>query len=481
VTALRAASLRSSAVIEAARAFPPFNPPLRPRDTAAGFFRFFMPEIYVSAHAKTSCFIRERSRIILLMMNTREAKALEIADKFRIVESSGKWIVPSQNSSKKYAVRVVGKSGDCTCPDFETRREACKHMLAVRYLIQREENADGSTTITETFEIAKRTTYPQQWTAYNTAQVNEKDYFQAMLHGLCSGIQTPIQSGKGQRRLPLADMVFAATFKVYSTVSGRRFMSDLRESKERGYIDSTPHYNSIFGYLENPDLKPILTNLIELSAMPLQSVERDFAADSTGFSTGRFERWYDHKYGRESFQREWVKVHIMCGTKTNVVTAVKVLDKESSDSPQLPDLLETTQQAFDVAEVSADKGYLSYANTRKVADSGATPFIAFKKNSHSGDCRKEGVAKTQAWSQMYHYFMFRREEFLEHYHKRSNVESTFSMMKRKFGDSLRSKTDVAMVNEALCKVLCHNIVVLIHEMFELGIDPVFLDRQVSSV
>ena len=68
---------------------------------------------------------------------------------------------------------------------------------------------------------------------------------------------------------------------------------------------------------------------------------------------------------------------------------------------------------------------------------------------------------------------FKREDFLAHYHKRSNVESTFSMMKRKFGDSLRSKTDVAMVNETLCKVLCHNLVVLIHEMYELGIDPMF--------
>lgn len=47
------------------------------------------------------------------------------------------------------------------------------------------------------------------------------------------------------------------------------------------------------------------------------------------------------------------------------------------------------------------------------------------------------------------------------------------MIKRKFGDSLRSKTDVAMGNEALCKILCHNIVVVIHEMFELGIEPIF--------
>jgi len=74
---------------------------------------------------------------------------------------------------------------------------------------------------------------------------------------------------------------------------------------------------------------------------------------------------------------------------------------------------------------------------------------------------------------MYHDFMFRREEFLEHYHKRSNVEPTFSMIKRKFGDSLRSKTDVAMVNEALCNILCHDTVVVIHEMFELGIESIF--------
>jgi len=74
---------------------------------------------------------------------------------------------------------------------------------------------------------------------------------------------------------------------------------------------------------------------------------------------------------------------------------------------------------------------------------------------------------------MFHYFMYNREEFLQHYHKRSNVESTFSAMKRKFGDGIRSKTDTAMVNETLCKILCHNLVVLIHEMSELGIDPMF--------
>jgi transposase len=84
-----------------------------------------------------------------------------------------------------------------------------------------------------------------------------------------------------------------------------------------------------------------------------------------------------------------------------------------------------------------------------------------------------GHAKTQAWTEMYCHFASNREHFLSRYYLRSNVESCFSMMKRKFGDSLRARTDVAMVNEALAKVLCHNLTCLIHEMYELGIVPMF--------
>lgn len=70
---------------------------------------------------------------------------------------------------------------------------------------------------------------------------------------------------------------------------------------------------------------------------------------------------------------------------------------------------------------------------------------------------------------MFHLFNFNRDEFLAHYHKRSNVEATFSMIKAKFRDHVRSKTDDAMVNEVLCKIVCHNICCLIQETHELGI------------
>jgi len=47
------------------------------------------------------------------------------------------------------------------------------------------------------------------------------------------------------------------------------------------------------------------------------------------------------------------------------------------------------------------------------------------------------------------------------------------MIKKKFGGALRSKNRTAQINEALCKVLAHNICVLIQSMNELEVKPDF--------
>ncbi len=46
------------------------------------------------------------------------------------------------------------------------------------------------------------------------------------------------------------------------------------------------------------------------------------------------------------------------------------------------------------------------------------------------------------------------------------------MIKGEFVDHLRSKGDTAQINEIpSCRILCHNICVLILSMHELGVDP----------
>jgi transposase len=404
-------------------------------------------------------------------MELRELRGMEIAATRTIRKRDGWWWVPSQAGTGLYRVQIAKKFATCECPDFASRGVKCKHIFAATFVLRRQQGPDGSVTVTESLTVSTttQTTYPQNWAAYNEAQTNEKDKFLMLLSDLCNGISLgPKVEKNGRPRLPLCDMIFSATFKVYSTVSGRRFMTDLRDAQSKGFICRTPHYNSIFNYLENPELTPILKTLITESSLPLRSVETSFAADSSGFTTSRFTRWFDHKYGEVRQKHDWVKAHVMCGVKTNIITAVEIHGQNAGDSKMLPALAGATAANFTMNEVSADKGYASKANYDSVARFGAVPFISFPDN-HRG----QGGGK---WAEMYHYFNFRKQEFLQHYHKRSNVESTFSMMKRKFGDSIRSKTDVAMTNEVLCKILCHNLVVLIHEMYELGIDPVFWNR-----
>ena len=94
----------------------------------------------------------------------------------------------------------------------------------------------------------------------------------------------------------------------------------------------------------------------------------------------------------------------------------------------------------------------------------ATAYIPFMKSATG----KSGGSST--WVKAYHYFHLNREEFLEHYHQRGNVETAFMMLKSKFGDKLKSKNFTIQKNELLCKLIAHNIVVLIHEMHELGIE-----------
>jgi hypothetical protein len=278
------------------------------------------------------------------MDNGRELRG-QIAAKPKVKRLGGdRWFVPAQSNyvtrhGHGYTVNPDVSNPHCTCPDHETRQVKCKHIWAVEFTIQREYTNDGQTeTLTETVTVKK--TYKQEWSAYNAAQVNEKDQFQSLLRELCNGIGEPSQKN-GRPRLPLDEMIFATTFKVYSTVSQRRFMSDLRDAHTKGYISKVPHFNSISNYLENELLTPYLRMMIEESSLPLQAIESDFAVDSSSFSVCRFFKWVDAKYNDPKLmtKRDWVKVHLTCGVKTNIVTAVEISERYANDSTFFKPLL----------------------------------------------------------------------------------------------------------------------------------------------
>jgi transposase len=322
--------------------------------------------------------------------------------------------------------------------------------------------------------------YTQDWVAYNRSQTREKLLFQVLLHDLCRGLDEPLQE-RGRPRLLLSDMLFGAAFKVYSTLSGRRFHTDLKEAHARGYISKVPHFNAVFKCLETKAVTPYLRQLIIESSLPLKAVEVDFAVDSSGFGTYNYFRWFSVKHKKEVRSHDWLKVHLMCGVKTNIVTAVEISGRHANDYTFFKPLVETTARSgFELQEVSADRMYLGASNMHAALKAGAMPYIPFKTNS-TGEIGSPGsIPKSTIWNRLFHLYSLHQEEFLSHYHKRSNVETVFWMLKSKFGEKVRSKIEVAQTNEALCKVLCHNICCIIQSIHELNIDPTFWQKPLGA-
>src|SRR3989338_6483213 len=295
----------------------------------------------------------------------RKQKGLEILQTCRIMHrDKGGYVVPSQSGSGAYIVQYKDFKPVCECPDFEkhgTLGIKCKHIWAVELTINKQKNPDGSTTITKSVRV----TYGQDWSSYNQAQTNEKHLFQRFLYDLCGEVRNPVHTF-GRPSLPMADMVFASALKVYTTFSLRRFVTDMREAKESGYCDNLCSYSTVSNDMRNPNLTPVLVNLIQKSALPLKAVENDFAVDSSGFGTSRFDRWFSFKYGKQLESRIWIKTHVMNGVKTHIISGIKITEGYSHDSKEFKDLVNKTARTFEINEVSADKAYSSRDNLEAV-------------------------------------------------------------------------------------------------------------------
>ena len=402
-------------------------------------------------------------------MDARETKARIILAAGNITCVKSVYRVPSQSGTGAYRVALDGLFPTCTCEDFDLNQCACKHIIAARLWREQcnaasQPNAEPLAPVVPP-EPPKRKTYAQDWPNYNLAQNRERDHFQDLLADLCASIPEPEPKGgkKGGRpTVPARDAAFLAVFKVYSGFSARRFVCDVQSAHARGCISAPVCHNSVLKALESEALTPILHDLIRRSAAPLAAVEQDFAVDSSGFCTNSYTRWFDVKFGQRE-QQHWVKAHIVTGVRTNCVAACELHEKNTADCNVLPSLVATTAQTFHVNEVSADKAYAATNNFNAVDAVGGTFYPAFKNNTTG----KVGGLYAKMW----HTFCLNREDYLAHYHKRSNVESTFSAVKRKFGEAVRSKTDRAQRNEVLCKFVCQNVCCLIHGIYELGITP----------
>lgn len=397
--------------------------------------------------------------------DNRLVQAQEIASRREDIEPLGQndWSVPSQSGLGRYRVQQRAGGWVCGCQDFAKRGLPCKHILAVLELSRPSSPASPT----------PRRQYHQH-PSYTMGQTSEMRLVNELLRDLVSTVpEFPRSPGAGGRpALPLSESLYCTILKVYSGLSGRRACGVYENVHDRELLSQVPNYMVASRALNRPETTAILYRLLSLSATPLAGLEDGgaIAPDSTGVQTTSFGGWREEKH-REKRQKMWLKVHAIVGTRTHVIIRAFVGGADSNDSPFfIPLLRESLASGFRPSAVVADKGYLSKDNYRVASELGLDAFIPFKSNSVN---RSGTHGSPPSWRKAFYLFQANRDEFERNYHRRSNVESVFSALKRKFGENIRSRTPTAQVNEVLCKLIAYNLTVVVHEMFENGIAPRF--------
>lgn len=306
----------------------------------------------------------------------------------------------------------------------------------------------------------------RDWSAYNEAKTNEKEMFKKIAHEIAQSVEKHEDRSLGANGFGIQDQLFCILYQQYTGKPTRDFVSDLKGLNDI-YFSDVPHFNTISNFYGEPGLYYLLKKLVNMTARPLDKVESQIAADASGIGTKAYQHWDDVKYNSPEDQGKFLKVHITAGTNTNIITAVNITSGTSHDSPEFEELIEENAKHFTFREVSADKAYSSRKNLELAKKHGLVPFIPFKENTTG---KADG---SKIWVEMYKYFNHHRDEFEQHYHQRSNAETAFAMLKRKFGKQLRNKKPVSQRNEMLAKCVAHNILVLIKAAHTVGVQPDF--------
>ena len=302
----------------------------------------------------------------------------------------------------------------------------------------------------------------RNWNKYNSAKMQEKRLFYDLAYDLAQLIPDPIH-GHGRPPVPLKHLFFSRGLKVYSNYSGRKISSDLEHAKHLNYISVSPHFNTIHDFLSCPATYDLLKKILTISAMPLKELEDHFSMDASGFGSYGSESWrrvkYSDKYHKKRNWKTFLKGHILVGTRTNVICSCEVTNAKVGDATMAPNLLQQVNGNFSIGEISADRAYSSSRILQIIKSMDAMPFIAFKENTNPNQYSPE------IWIKMYKYFQDNKEYFLKRYHRRSNVETTFSMVKMRLGEFLKCRNFESQRNELMMKFICHNICCLVTQKF----------------
>ena len=247
----------------------------------------------------------------------------------------------------------------------------------------------------------------------------------------------------------------------YNSMSYRRAISDIEILYDKGLILEKISRTTLNDYVNNSKTIEILERLIQLTSTYFK-IEDTLIVDSTWFGekmyVGGCNKVHNNKQGLFNTR----KIHIGILKNSKIICYAKATSGTRHDCPIFKEILSETIKIFNIKYCLGDAGYVSKENYILCEDNNIKAFLNFKKNY------KSSGGKSNLWKQQIDLWKNNKDVWHESYRFRVLVESTFSVIKKKFGNYLRSRNQESMDVEMLLKCLCYNLCIISKDFGQLS-------------
>jgi transposase len=262
----------------------------------------------------------------------------------------------------------------------------------------------------------------------------------------------------------------------------------LKEKMEKGYretieyvyempevmaalgLEELPHFTTLQKFLQR--IKAFIIELLILQIALMESIGWRWTAaiDATGYTSSYASKYYQKRLRQKVTCRSFLKSSILIHTPKQLVLVLKNRVSPSNDSKDFIPLLKKARRlGLSLWRIVGDKGYDGEKNLEFVQrDLRAEAIIPIKEGQSTPSKSKRRKRLLKLWRS-------EPAKTKRKYHRRSLVETVNSVVKRLFGEELRSRSIWLRKKELNLKYVAYNLhrIERLSESFAIALVEVF--------